>query len=161
MLATSGILYGNGSTAVGVTAFGAANTFLQGQGSTVAPAFSQVNLTQAATGVLTQTFGGLGSASLASHGVILGSTGAAMAVVPATTAGLVFASNGTALDPIWTSVVTLAGLGPAATAALGNIPGATASTPAAAGSIGEYTTANLTSGGALSLSTHVGGNHHH
>ena len=152
-VATGGILYGQGASAVGVTAFGAANTFLSGNGSTLAPTFAQVNLTQAVTGVLATTFGGLGTATLASHAIVLGSTGAAVAVVPSTTAGLVLVANGAAADPIYTSAVTLLGLGPAATAALGNIPGDVASTQALAGNIGEYTTANLTSGGALSLST--------
>ncbi len=148
-VATNGIPYGNGSQALGVTAFGAANTFLGGNGSSVAPAFAQVNLTQAVTGVLNQTFGGLGTASLASHGIVLGSTGAAVAVVPSTTANLFLVSGGPTADPIYTT----GGFGPAATAALGNIPGDIASTQALAGNIGEYTTANLTSGGALSLST--------
>jgi hypothetical protein len=208
-LTQNGILYGNGTSLLGITPQGTSGYFLGGNGA-AAPTFQQVNLTTGATGVLTQTFGGLGTASLASHAVILGSTGAAVAaaapgnvglalisngstsdpsfqavplttgvsgvlpvanggigtsvlashgivlgstgayaVVPSTTANLFLVSGGPTADPIYTT----GGFGPAATAALGNIPGATASTPAAAGSIGEYTTANLTSGGALSLST--------
>ena len=148
-VATNGILYGNGTQVLGQTGFGTAFYALFGNGSTSAPTFRQVNLTQAVTGVLSQTFGGLGTASLASHALVLGSTGGAVAVVPATTPGLFLVSSGTTSDPIYTT----GGFGPAATAPLGNIPGSISSSLATAGNIGEYTTANLGAASALSLST--------
>jgi hypothetical protein len=55
------------------------------------------------------------------------------------------------------SVAKLNGIspGPAATAVAGQIPGTATNDSANAGNIGEFATANLTSGGALSLSTGV------
>jgi hypothetical protein len=147
-LASHAVLLGEGVNTVAFAAPGTLGLPLVSNGATVNPSFQLLPLTTGVSGVLPVANGGIGTSALASHGIVLGSTGA-YAVVPSTTANLFLVSGGPTADPIYTT----GGFGPAATAALGNIPGATASTPAVAGSIGEYTTANLTSGGALSLST--------
>lgn len=123
-----GVLIGAGSSALTVSAVGAANTFLAGvasadpvfrsfvaasadlanQGTTTTvlhgnaagnPSWAAVTLTTDVTGTLPVGNGGIGVATLAAHGVLIGNTASAVNVTSAGTAGQVLTSNGASADP--------------------------------------------------------------
>lgn len=105
-VATFGIPYGNGATSVGVTAAGTTAWALLGNGTSVAPSFQQVNLTLSVTGTLTVPFGGIGTNTLATFGLLYGNVTAAIGAIAATTAGLVLMSQGTLAAAAWTAIGT-------------------------------------------------------
>jgi len=93
---SKGILYGNGTSALNVTAAGTQYQVLQaGSGGT--PAFDAVHLDQSAavTGTLPVSNGGTGASTLALHNVLLGNGTSPVATVAPGTSGNVLTSNGT------------------------------------------------------------------
>lgn len=106
ILTAFGVTYGNGSSTLGITAAGTTNWALLGNGTSVAPSFAQVNLTLSVTGTLTVPFGGIGTNTLATFGLLYGNVTAAIGAVAATTAGLVLMSQGTLVAAAWTAIGT-------------------------------------------------------
>lgn len=102
-LATFGVPYGQGTAALGITSAGTTAWALLGNGSAVAPSFQQVNLTTSVTGTLTVPFGGIGTNTLATFGLLYGNVTAAIGAISATTAGLVLMSQGTLAPAAWTA----------------------------------------------------------
>jgi len=103
-LTTDGILFGNGTGTVGVTAAGTQFQVLQaGSGGT--PAFGAVNLAQSAavTGLLGLTNGGTNANLTPVAGAPVYSTASALAIGTAGTAGQALISGGTGA-PTWQSV---------------------------------------------------------
>ena len=85
----NGVLYGNGTGALGVTNFGTTAYALTGNGSASAPTFA----------ILTVPGGGIGTTALSSHGIPTAQGSSAFGVAAATTAGYPFVSNGSTTDP--------------------------------------------------------------
>lgn len=98
---SNGILYGNGSSSISVTAQGASGTVLHGNGGT--PTFAPVTLTTDVTGVLPLANGGTNANLTASNGGIVYSTASAEAILAGTaTAGQILRSGATAA-PTWST----------------------------------------------------------
>lgn len=98
-LTTFGVVYGNGTSTVGITAAGTTAWPLVGNGTAAAPSFQQVNLTTGVTGVLTVPFGGIGTASLPANGVVLGNGSSPLSVAAAATSTYVLVATGTNTAP--------------------------------------------------------------
>lgn len=94
-----GVVYGNGTATVGITAAGTAFWPLLGNGTASAPSFQQINLTQSITGVLSVPFGGTGTTALTAFGVPYGNDTSAVGVTSAGTAFWPLLGNGSALAP--------------------------------------------------------------
>ncbi len=98
---TNGILYGNGTSSIGVTAQGASGTVLHGNAGT--PTFAAVSLTVDVSGVLPLANGGTNANLTASNGGIFYSTATAAAILAGTsTAGQILRSGATAA-PTWST----------------------------------------------------------
>src|SRR5271157_4171130 len=70
-LAADGVLYGNGTSAVGVTSVGTANYALVSNGIGNAPTFQQVSMTSGVTGILPIANGGTNASSMGtSNGIV-------------------------------------------------------------------------------------------
>lgn len=96
-----GMMFGNGTSTVGITAAGATALALLGNGTAVAPSFQLVNLTASITGVLGVPNGGTGTSILTANGVVVANgTAAFTAIAPATT-GFLLTARGTALSPTY------------------------------------------------------------
>lgn len=98
---SNGILYGNSTSALQVTAAGSQYQTLQA-GSGGVPAFDAVHLDQAAaiTGTLGVSNGGTGQSILTAHDVLVGNgTSGITQVSPTSNSGWVLTSNGTGSDP--------------------------------------------------------------
>lgn len=95
-LTTNGVVYGNGTSAVGITAAGSQYQVFQAGASGV-PTIDAVHLDQAAatTGALPASKGGTGQTSLTLNNVILGNGTSAVQFVAPGTSGNVLTSNGT------------------------------------------------------------------
>ena len=93
-----GVVYGNGTSTVGITAAGTTGYVLTGNGATTAPSFQPIG-TGSFTGVWPVSAGGSGTASLSLDGLLLGQGTSPVAVVAATTAALALISNGSASAP--------------------------------------------------------------
>lgn len=95
-LTLNGVVFGNGTSAAGVTAAGTQFQSLQA-GSGGVPAFDAVHLNQAAsvTGTLGVSNGGTGASTLTLNNVILGNGTSAVQFVAPGTSGNVLTSNGT------------------------------------------------------------------
>src|SRR5579864_4645627 len=81
-----------------LASLGTTTTLLHGNASGV-PSFGAVSLTAAVSGTLPVGNGGLGVATLAAHGLLIGNGASAVAVSGAGTSGQVLTSNGAAADP--------------------------------------------------------------
>lgn len=105
-LTLNGILFGNGTSAVGITAAGSQYQVFQAGASGV-PTVDAVHLDQSAatTGTLPVNRGGTGAASLTANNVILGNGTSAVTFVAPGTSGNVLTSNGTT----WTSAAASSG----------------------------------------------------
>lgn len=88
-LTVHGVLIGNTTSAVNVTAAGSSGQPLLSGGASVDPAY----------GTLGVAYGGTGATSLTNHGVVLGQSTSAVAVTAAGTSGQVLTSNGASADP--------------------------------------------------------------
>lgn len=104
-LTTNGMLFGNGTSAVGITAAGSQFQVFQAGASGV-PTVGAVHLDQSAavTGQLAVANGGTGAATLTAHDVIIGNGTGAVTLISPSTAGLVLTSNGTSADPTFQAV---------------------------------------------------------
>lgn len=107
-LTANGVVVGNGTSAVQVTAAGTALWPLIGNGTASSPSFQQVNLTASVTGVLGVVNGGSGTAALAVNQVLIGNDTAAFQVSGVATSGLVLTGNGTATSPTFQAIGTAA-----------------------------------------------------
>ena len=98
---TNGMLFGNGTSAVGATSAGTQYQVFQAGASGV-PTVGAVHLDQAAatTGILGVSSGGLGVSSLTAHGVVIGNGTSAVTTVSPGSTGNILQSNGTS----WVSV---------------------------------------------------------
>jgi len=96
----NGILFGNGTSAVGVTSAGSQYQVLQA-GSGGVPTFGALSLNQSAavSGQLGVANGGTGASSLAAHDVLVGNGTSPLTQVSPSTSGYVLTSNGTGSDP--------------------------------------------------------------
>lgn len=102
-LTAFGVVYGNGTSALGATAPGTTAWPLVGNGTALAPSFQ----------VLTVPGGGLGTSTLLASSVLLGAGTTKVTAVANATTGFVLTSNGTVLAPTFqasnaSSVVDLA-----------------------------------------------------
>lgn len=106
-LATNGVVYGNGTSAVGVTTAGAQYNVLQANASGV-PVFAPVELAQnaAVTGLLAVSHGGTGIGSGTSGGVPYFSTATSIASSGVLTANGVVLGGGAATSPTSTAAGT-------------------------------------------------------
>ena len=98
----NGILYGNTTGAIQVTAQGAAGTVLHGNAGI--PSFSAVSLTADVTGVLPVANGGSGAGTYTANGVILGNGTSAFNVTSVGATGTVLKGN-TGAQPTYGSVL--------------------------------------------------------
>lgn len=107
--ATNGIVFGNGTSPLGVTAAGSQYQILRaGAGGT--PAFGSIDLSQSAAvgaSVLALANGGTNAALTASAGSVAYSTASAIALTAAGTSGQILKSNGTSA-PTFVDVSTVA-----------------------------------------------------
>lgn len=103
-LTAFGVVFGNGSSTPGITAAGATGWSLLGNGTSVAPSFQQVNLTQSVTGVLTVPFGGTGTSTLTAFGVLLGAGTSTVGITAAPTAGQILVGQNATTNPSFTTV---------------------------------------------------------
>jgi hypothetical protein len=94
-LTTNGIVYGNGTSAVGITAAGSQYQVYQAGASGV-PTVGALNLGQAAavTGQLPVASGGTGASTLTAGSVVVGNGSSAVSLVAPSTSGNVLTSNG-------------------------------------------------------------------
>lgn len=93
-LTINGIVYGNGTSAVGVTPAAGTALPLVGNGPSAAPGFA----------VLTVPGGGLGTSLLATNALLLGNGANTIAVIAAATAGLFLGANGPGSAPTYQAV---------------------------------------------------------
>ena len=136
-LTLNGILFGNGTSAVGVTSAGSQyNVCVAGSGGV--PAMGTVNLASSAavgTSILGVADGGTGLATLTSGAVVVGAgTSAPTFVAPGSNGNVLTVSGG-----VWTSAAATSGGAP-------NISGTFAS-PTAVTAVGGVTVAGLVSNG--------------
>lgn len=110
----NGVIYGNGTSALGATASGTAAWPLVGNGTALAPSFS----------VLTVPGGGIGTTVLGAFGVVLGNGSSSLGVAAAGTTAWPLVANGTALAPTF-AILTVpgGGVGTTSLAAFGVIFG--------------------------------------
>jgi len=101
-LTNHGVMLGQGTSPVVVTAVGATGTVLKGV-TGADPAFAAVNLTTDVTGTLPVANGGTGAATLTSHGVLIGNGTSAVSVTAAGTATTVLHGNASG-DPTFGAV---------------------------------------------------------
>jgi len=108
-ITSNGIPYGQGASAIAVTAAGSQYQVLQAGASGV-PQFLAVQLNQSAAvaGQLGVANGGSGASTLAAHGVVIGNGTSAVNVTSAGTAGQVLTSNGASADPTFQTVASAA-----------------------------------------------------
>lgn len=106
-LTTNGMVYGNGTSAVGVTPAPVQYQVFQG-GVGGVPAVGTVHLDQSAavSGVLPVVNGGSGQASLAAHDVLVGNGTSGVTQVTPGTSGFVLTSNGASSDPSFQAAPT-------------------------------------------------------
>lgn len=95
-LTSHGIVIGQGTSAVHITSAGTAGQVLTSGGASADPDW--VDLVPVANG-------GTGAATLADHGVLLGSGTGAISVTSAGTVGQVLTSGGASADPTWAAPV--------------------------------------------------------
>lgn len=140
-LTSFGVLYGAGTSTIGVTSAGAANLVLTGNNVTTAPSFQQVNLTLSVTGVLGVPSGGTGTASLVPAGVLYGANATTLGLTAAGGTALPLTASGTTTAPSF-AVLTVPGGGTGTTTLAANgVPygaGAGAVGIAAAGATGTF-----------------------
>jgi hypothetical protein len=101
-LTLDGIVYGNGTSAVGVTAAGTTGQVLHAN-TGAAPTFSAVSLTADVSGILPVASGGTGEVSLTAHTVLLGAGTSAIAMTAVGATGTVLHGN-TGADPTFSAV---------------------------------------------------------
>jgi hypothetical protein len=97
-LTNEGILYGQGTSTIGITAAGAAGLPLIGNGTVVAPAFA----------VLSVSGGGTGTSTLTAHGVLIGEGTSTVAILAAATANFILTGVSTTADPAFTGTPSIA-----------------------------------------------------
>ena len=100
-LTLNGMLFGNGTSAVGITSAGSQYQVFQA-GSSGVPTVGALHLDQSAavTGTLPVANGGTGQSSLSAHDVLVGNgTSGVTQVSPTSNVGYVLTSNGTGSDP--------------------------------------------------------------
>jgi len=100
---TGSLLYASGTTTIAGLADTATGNVLLSGGVGVAPAWGQVNLTSAVTGILPIANGGTNSNSTPTQGGVAYGTGTAVAYSAAGSSGQVLTSQGTSA-PTWTSL---------------------------------------------------------
>lgn len=104
-LTLNGMVYGNGTSAAGITAAGSQyQSFQAGASGVPTVGAIQLNQSAAVSGQLAVANGGTGAASLTVHGVVIGNTTSAVNVTSAGTAGQVLTSNGASADPTFQAV---------------------------------------------------------
>ncbi len=113
-LTAFGVVYGNGSSALGATPAGTTSWPLVANGTLVAPAFQQLNLGSGGvtgtlpvgnlTGVLGVPNGGTNTSTLTAHAVVLGAGSATVQFAAVATAGNLLIDQGTAANPAFTVV---------------------------------------------------------
>lgn len=113
-----GVIYGNATTAIGVTAAGTTGLVLIGQGTAAAPIYTTINLatTLSITGTLSVAQGGIGTTTFTAHGVIMGNATSALYNLPTAATATLLVGQGTAVDPAWVALsadVTIATTGTA------------------------------------------------
>lgn len=133
-LTANGLLYGNTTSAVGVTAAGTSGQFpvanvsgvptfvtMSGDGTLASTgAINVTNVSHVTTGTLGVANGGTGAATLTAHSVLLGEGTSAVAFAgPNATSGLPFLSQGAAADPTF-AALSLSGSGVTGTLPTGN-----------------------------------------
>lgn len=97
---TNGMLYGNGTSAIGATSAGSQfQVFQAGSGGVPTVGAVALNQSAAVTGTLAVSNGGTGASTLTANNVILGNGTSAVQFVAPGTSGNVLTSNGTT----WTS----------------------------------------------------------
>lgn len=109
-LTLNGILFGNGTSAAGITAAGTQYQLLQA-GSGGVPVFDALHLDQSAavTGTLPVGNGGTGAASLTQYGVLMGNGTSAVTVIgPSSNSGYVLTSTGASSAPTFQAVPSFA-----------------------------------------------------
>lgn len=99
-LTSNGLLFGNGTSAVGITSAGSQFQVFQA-GSGGVPTVGALNLGQSAavTGTLPVGNGGTGQATLSAHDVLVGNGTSGVTQVAPSTSGFVLTSNGGSADP--------------------------------------------------------------
>lgn len=95
-----GVLYGNGTSAIGATAAGTAGYVLTSNGSS-APTFQQVNLASGVTGTLPVSKGGTGATSFANYSAIASDSSGNLKSIAGSASGSML--NWTVTGPTWTS----------------------------------------------------------
>lgn len=103
-LTAFGVVYGSGTSTPGITAAGTTGWSLLGNGTSVAPSFQQVNLTQSVTGVLTVPFGGTGTSTLTAFGAVYGNGSSTLGITAAGTTAWALLGNGTSVAPSFQQV---------------------------------------------------------
>lgn len=108
-LTTNGMLYGNGTSAVGVTAAGSQYQSFQAGASGV-PTVGAVQLNQSAavSGTLPVSNGGIGQSTLTAHDVLVGNGTSGVTQISPSTSGFVLTSNGTGSDPTFQAAASTA-----------------------------------------------------
>jgi hypothetical protein len=101
-LTANGIIYGNGTNAVGVTAAGT-NGYILYSNNGIPDWLSAIDLTTHVTGTLPVANGGTGATTLTSNGILYGNgTGAVNATAAGTDGYFLYSNNGT---PAWTDTI--------------------------------------------------------
>lgn len=101
---TNGVVYGNGTSALGATAAGTASYILTGNGSALPPSFQQLSLTASVTGVLTVPFGGSGTSTLTAFGVVFGNGTSTVGITSSGIAGQAFLGQTATSSPLFKTI---------------------------------------------------------
>lgn len=96
-LTNHGVVVGQGTAAVHITAAGSTGQVLTSNGASSDPTFQAIP----GGGTLAVSGGGTGATTLTNHGVMLGQGTSAVHVTATGTAGQVLTSNGAGSDPTW------------------------------------------------------------
>jgi hypothetical protein len=100
-LTNEGILFGQGTSTVGITAAGTTGYVLTGRGTALAPIFAQVSLTASVTGVLGVPFGGTNTSTLTQNGLVFGNGTSTVGITAAGATSLPLLGQGTPNAPIF------------------------------------------------------------
>jgi hypothetical protein len=142
------ILYGSAIHVISALAKNTSATrYLANTGTSNAPQWDQVNLSNGVTSTLAVGSGGTGKTTLTVHGVLLGNATSAINTMSAGTAGQIITSSGALVDPAWTTATYPATIakGEVLCATNANVIGVVSGT----GNLGDV----LTSGGAATAPT--------
>lgn len=176
-----GIVYGNGTSLVGVTAAGTTGWPLLGNGTSLAAAFGQINLStgagftgvlQAANitaanlassgltggvqGVLAVGNGGVGTSTLTNHGVLVGAGATKVTILAAANTGTILTGQGPNNDPSFGNLSSLIAAGTnITTSGSTTVTVGTISNPTFTTSVGIGTSAVINAGELLQLNANA------